>query len=340
MKTAFIGYKNQAKRLMLLVDRLNICKQFVIYYPDYQKLSEKFTAEEISCEIKLTSSLKDIFDADAIFIASPTHTHWHYIENLQNNFNGYIFCEKPPCSNEEELDAILSLDKKAKQRIFFNFNYRNSIFAQTCKSAIQSGNYGAPISLSFHSSHGLAFKESFTENWRNLSNNVFENVIGNVGIHYIDLVFYLMGSGDNINFQSAKISEYTKNSDSAVITLMTDIGLPATILLSYAAPFRNTATMMFSDGIIDLQDGTISVQTPRDFFNASGLFSPPPKQEIKSFPSSREYYNDSIINTISEFFKIVQGSLDGSLHDFSCSLETTKFLLKLQNNNPLTSSHR
>lgn len=333
MKVAFIGYRNQAKRLMCLVDKLNLCRQFLVYYPDYQTLLERFTDEGISCKIKLTSSLKDIYEVDAVFIASPTHTHWYYLERLQKEFSGYIFCEKPPCKKIEELDAILELDKKAKSRIFFNFNYRNSIFAQVCKSAIDNGKFGVPISLSFHSSHGLAFKQSFTDNWRNLSNDILENVIGNVGIHYIDLAFYLMGGGERGYLHTTKISEYTEYSDSALITLMTRTGLPTTILLSYAAPFRNTATMMFSNGIIELKDGVVSSQTPRDCFDGSGLFCPPSKEVIKAFTSSREYYNNSIMNTISEFFKIVQGQLNCSMYDFSCSVETTRFLLKLQKSN-------
>ena len=46
--------------------------------------------------------------------------------------------------------------------------------------------------------------------------------------------------------------------DSAFITVQSQVGLPATILLSYASPFENTAKLILSDGIIELINGLIN----------------------------------------------------------------------------------
>jgi len=330
MKIAFIGYKNHAKRLMSVFSKLGYCQEFLVYYPDFQKLSSSFSSEGLHCKVQLTSSIQDIYEVDAIIIASPTNTHWKYIKLIISNFHGYIFCEKPPCSNLKELEFLYALEDGEKSRIFFNFNYRSSVFSMVCQSAIESGEYGIPISLSFSSCHGLAFKSNFSENWRNLSEDMLDNVIGNVGIHYVDLVSHLMGDSKSIYSSKLKVSELTKFSDSALITINSKVGLPTTILLSYSSPFHNTAKLLFSDGIIELINGVVSVKTPRDSLDKDGLFAPPPKKLIKRFSSSREYYDDSIKNSVCSFLYAVKNLKNFSLKQYHCSLDSTKIFLTMQ----------
>ena len=330
MKIVFIGYKNHAKRLMFIFSELGYCQEILVYYPDFRKLSSNFSSDGISCKVQLTSSIDDLYEANAIVIASPTHTHCEYLKLILNKFQGYIFCEKPPCKNLKELDFLYALEDRDKSRIYFNFNYRSSVFSQICQSAIESREYGVPISLSFSSCHGLAFKSSFSGNWRNISKEILENVIGNVGIHYVDLAFHLMGNGTSVSFSAIKVSEYTKFSDSALIIVSSQVGLHTTILLSYASPFHNTATFVFSDAIIELINGVVSVKAPRDSLDKDGLFAPPPVKFLKRFSSSREYYNDSMKNSVCSFLNVVKKSKTFPLKQYRCSLDSTKVFLSMQ----------
>ena len=332
MKIAFIGYKNHAKRLMSVFSELGDCQEILVYYPDFQKLSSNFSDDGISCRVQLTSSIEDLFEANAIVIASPTHTHWEYLKLILNKFQGYIFCEKPPCKNLKELELFSALEDSNKSRIYFNFNYRSSLFSKICRSAIESEEYGVPISLSFSSCHGLAFKSSFSKNWRNNSEDILENVIGNVGIHYVDLAFHLLGNERGASFSAMKVSGYTKYSDSALITITSQRGLPTTILLSYASPFHNTAAFVFSDAIIELINGAITLKTPRESFDQDGFFAPPSEKLLKTFSSSREYYNDAIKGSVLSFFKVVKNSKKFPLKDYLCSLDSTRALLMIENN--------
>jgi len=327
MKIGFIGYRNHAKRLMALVDQLAFRKEFIIYYPDSRKLSASFSGEGLKAKIELTSVLRPLYDTDVVFIASPARTHFHYLDLLRKNFKGYIFCEKPPCSNLKELNALAAFNPRFKSRCLFNFCFRHSLFSKACFSAIKSGKHGTPISLSFRNSHGLAFKESFSSNWRNTSRGVLENILGNLGIHYVDLTAHLLGKVKNITAHSVKISGRTRHKDSVILIIETGSALPTTIFLSYACPHEDSAKLVLSDGIIELDNGVLSLRRPRDTFDKSGLFAPPPADVIATFANARSYYDDAIKGSISDFFKVIKASSGIPLSNFASSINSTRLLL-------------
>ena len=330
MNIAIIGYKNHARRLISIINKLNVCSKLIIFHPDKHKLINGFNRDDLEFEIIFTNVIEDMFEASCIFIATPTPTHYKYLVKILPIFKGYIFCEKPPCSSLEEVHNLSLLKRKDKERIYFNFNYRSSELAKLSKEAITNNTYGKLVSLEFYSSHGLACKPNYKENWRNTSNGVLENIVGNVGIHYIDLANYLLNDVEILSVNSIKISKHSRLSDSFLITLSSEESLPSTIYLSYAAPFQNTAKLTFSDSVIELSNGTVSVRHPRDTFDKSGMFKLPPKKVIVSYQSSREYYNHALMKSIQFFINKVESKNKLSIENFNCSIKTTKNILSLQ----------
>jgi len=308
---------------------LGICSRLVIFHPNKNKLINSFELKNLTFEIILTDSLDDLFDCSCIFIASPTSFHFEYINQILPKYNGYIFCEKPPCSSIEEAKKLSALKTKDKERIYFNFNYRFSELAKFCKNAINTKIYGKLISLEFYSSQGLAFKPSYKNNWRNNPNEILENIVGNVGIHYIDLINYLLSEVEVSAVNSIKVSSNSKKFDSSLITVYSKECLPATIFLSYAAPFQNSAKLTFSDAIIELSNGMLSLAAPRDSFDTLGMFKPPVRKIIKDFKNSREYFNDSLMNSISYFTKTAKTGNKLNAEDFDCSIRTCQKILSL-----------
>ena len=111
MKTsAVIGFRNHASKIINTIKSKTNLKY--IYHP-YKRINSKFT-----------NNLKDILKADSVFIASPTHTHFFYLNYLfKNHFKGYIFCEKLPV---QKLDQIKKLKKLINNKLYFNFNLQHS----------------------------------------------------------------------------------------------------------------------------------------------------------------------------------------------------------------------
>jgi len=332
MKIGFIGYRNHALKLLKLTDKLELKKSFLIYYPDSEKLKSQFDSHSISSPSVLTSNFEDLQTTDVIFIASPTSTHFEYLRKLSRFYNGYIFCEKPPCGSVNDLQELSSFDDKIKQRIFFNFCYRYSAFATTCKRIVSNNEFGVPISLTFRSSHGIAFKDFYKENWRNTSALPLDNILGNIGVHYVDLTSYLLGGVNDISFSATSVAPNTKYQDSIQIQIKRKSGLPVSVFLSYACPHDEFAQLIFSDGIVEFQNGVLTTRSPRDTFNTDGFFTSPPIKSTTSFASSVDYYDKAIANSLTEFFYMVEKSSKIPLDLFDSAIHSTQIILNCVDN--------
>tara|TARA_B100001013_G_scaffold98200_1_gene55145 strand:- start:481 stop:1326 length:846 start_codon:yes stop_codon:yes gene_type:complete len=267
--------------------------------------------------------INDLSASDIYIIASPNETHSEWIEIIRSfGKDKYIFCEKPPVTDLQQLTKIKDFDPKT----YFNFNYRYSLLAKTLKKYLETDEIGKLIHASFISSHGLAFRKTYKDNWRFTGNTLSSSIIGNVGIHYIDLVNYLFGDIRDINITTRKIASENLP-DSAFISIESQI-CTSSIFISYAAPFRNEATVIFDDGIIELSNGQITIQSPRDTFDNKKRFKPAEIKTIEtSFTDSTSYYDDSLINSISYFFDRVENNKSFSSSSYEKAIITNQIVL-------------
>ncbi len=306
MKVSIIGYKNHASRLETILKRTGIIPFMWNHHKD------TFTA---------------LRDSDAILISSPNDTHVKYVKKILDlNIDSYIFCEKPPAVNDKELDYLEGLSNNIKGKIFFNFNRRFSYIPKL----ISEKELGKPIHFNFISSHGLAFKSE--NNWRFKSTDKMMGVYGTVVIHYIDLCIWLLGDCKNFNINTAT---YTKSNlaDSITIDMKFNNGCTVNIFASYVTPFINRSNMIFENGIIEQEGGTINLYENWDTYDKNGFFTKPDKQTLLEYESSRDYYNDSINNSLNNFLKIVEIGGRFPLDSFSKSVYSNRILLRGVNNN-------
>ena len=75
-KLGIIGYRNHALRLINIIDNNEFSELTQVYHPS------KNTDYKIT-----TNKLKNLYECDAVIIASPSHTHFSYIVKLLENFN-------------------------------------------------------------------------------------------------------------------------------------------------------------------------------------------------------------------------------------------------------------
>ena len=132
-KIGFIGYKGHANRLIKIFDELDRCEILFFYHPkkdiDIDQLSLKEKRKSSA-----TKKLSDLFKCDGIVICTPNHTHFDYLKTLVKNYEGYIFCEKPPVTKKGELEALIKFSNSDKKRIHFNFNLRFSALFDILKT--------------------------------------------------------------------------------------------------------------------------------------------------------------------------------------------------------------
>lgn len=147
-RIALIGNGSQAQRIKAVL-RGDKLEPDYIYKP---RLREG--------ENGITDDFENVRECGIIFICSPNHTHFDYLESLIGD--RYIFCEKPPVQTQNQIDSLRELDNG---KIHYNFNLR---YSELSKFIIKSREYGFGelISASITSSHGLATKHNYNKSWR------------------------------------------------------------------------------------------------------------------------------------------------------------------------------
>ena len=214
------------------------------------------------------------------------------------------------------------MDSYTKGKIFFNFNRRFSYISKLVKEK----DLGKPVHFNFVSSHGLAFKDTFKDNWRFTSTNELMGVYGTVAVHYIDMCIWLLGECENISINKSTYSE-SNLADSVTIDMKFKNGCTTNIFVSYVTPFINRSNMIFENAIVEQEDGIINLYENWNTIDEKGFFKKPNKQTLLELESSREYYNDSLENSLVEFLKVVKDKDSFPSEYFSKSLESNRILL-------------
>jgi len=300
MKICIIGHKNHSKRLEKILYSLG--------YKDIFLFNHNIHVFDI------------IKDYDIFFISSPNTTHSYWIHKL-TNLDKYVFCEKPPVTTLQDLQKITLYNPK----LYFNFNYRFTKLATIVKSYIKNNKLGKPLYVNCISSTGLAFNESFNNDWRFIGNDIFSSIIGNVGIHYIDMISYIFGSIDDININNLHITSKKLPDTSNISMKIGNISID--IFVSYAAPFHNEIKVIFDNGIIFLKNGVVSISTPRDTFDSNNRFISPNNKVLHEFANSKEYFDMSLKASINFFLQRVKQNSNLPLKFYTQSIDTTKLII-------------
>jgi|TARA_R110002153_G_scaffold29072_2_gene89592 predicted dehydrogenase len=302
MKVTIIGYKNHSTRLHKILESMGVDSHMWNHHKD---------------------DFSKVIGSDCVLISSPSNTHIKYIKRiLKESPNSYIFCEKPPTTNIEDLKYLKGLSSNIKEMIFFNYNYRFSLLSEL----VGECDLGKPVHFNFISSHGLALKDSYKDNWRFSPTNELLGVYGTVAIHYIDLCLWLLGEYESININKHNYSN-SKTSDSITIDMKFKNGCTTNIFVSYVTPFVNKADLIFDDGILELDNGKIKLYEPRESFDENGYFTKPHSRCIVDDNSSKDYYDVSLKKSLSFFIDNVREKNKFNVDDFNMSVKSNEILL-------------
>lgn len=324
MNIGLIGYRRHAARLLgFLLERPEIARVRV-FHPERARLELSGVVAR-DPRIELASGLDALAECDGVVIASPSDTHVPYLRALLGG-RPHILCEKPPGASASDLEYLSTLGEASRDRIAFNFNYRRSGFALETKRLLATGEIGEPIWLQIASTHGFAFRAK--DDWRAMREDVFSNILGNVGIHYLDLALTFLGSPRRVRATARDVSRRLKGSDTVSIEASFECGATAHIFLSYAAPLIHEARLVCANGIVELRDGRVDLRTPRDTFDAGGRFAVPPSSTLSTSASAAAYTDDSHRASIAAFLAVTAARGRFPAEDFARALESTRLVLE------------
>ncbi len=316
-KIGIIGFGNHASRIISILEKFTNIEIHKIFHPT------KIVLENIG-----TNQFKDLYDCDCILILSPDDTHFEYISKLSQNYNGYIFCEKPIVTKLNELRKLENINEDKKKKIFFNFNFRFSKISEILKKGITDKKIGEISHVNILSTHGLAFKKEYLDSWRSDKKKNHHNILDSLAIHYLDLILFQMGNIKNLNYYPRLVSKNGNSYDTCRLTLETE-NASVVIYCSYANPKINEIVIIGTNGYITIRDNKKEIFSPRDTFDPKGFFIKPPMTENEIFNFENEYI-DSLKKSLECFIEYVKNKKLIDLENFDRSIMTTKLLIEMK----------
>ena len=317
LNLGIIGYRKHAGKLISFLEKNSECKINYIYHPT-KSLDDRFT-----------NDFSNLYDCDAVIIASPNKTHYQYIENLTKNFKGYIFCEKPPVISLAELEKLEKLPEEWKQKIFFDFMLRFSDLSELIKNKINSDELGTIIHIDIHATKGLAFKKEYPNSWRADGKTNLHNILDANTIHHIDLLNLYQGKIDKLTYFPSLVSKNGTSFDTSYVILKYENGTTLSIFNSYATPLINDISIIGTNGHLTIRNNHLQIQSPRDTFDKNGLFTNPPISFQSDFSIPNDIEN-SLKKSLDYFISHVRENKNFDLKHFNTSMQTNRLILELK----------
>lgn len=311
MQVGVLGYGNQSKKIISILLKKKVSK--IIVYKKSPHIRNNIKS------IQTTNLLKDLDKVNIIFICSPSGTHCDYLKYFIDKAK-YIFCEKPGLTNKKEWHYLNNLKPRNKKKIYFNFNYIFSNYFKNIGKELNNKKNGEIINFSFYASHGLAFKRKKQINKK----NIFDNIIGNLGVHYVN--FFLKYLKDIKILQSQEMNIANKGKDSSLINFKSRKAF-GNLFLSYASVAYKFAIIHFSNCIIIFDNYKIKKFYPRDVYSKTGLFITPNQKIILS--GDKNHIKNSLDSSINFFLKTVKKNNYFSLENYNLAINSAKTLINM-----------
>ena len=168
-------------------------------------------------------------DIDVLDIATPPPTHAEAIRTALPHGLRAIICQKPFCTSLDEARVVIAEAKAAGTPLIVHENFRFQPWFRAMKAALDAGQVGRPLNLTFRLRTGdgqgasayLARQPYFREMPRFL--------IHETGVHYLDTFRYLMGPPDGIYADLRRLNPGIRGEDAGHVLL--DYGSGARALL-------------------------------------------------------------------------------------------------------------
>jgi len=175
IKVAVLGYGHLGKWHCQKVDSCSESELFAIVEP-FESGQE--AAAKNHPNAKIVSHIEEVInDIDAGIIVTPTSTHFELTRYLLDR-NKHVFCEKPLCSNMEEVSELLPLLKKDK---VFQVGHSERCHKAWEELSPYFEKIKGPFTLDLN--RVAAFKGRATD----------VDVVQDLMIHDLDLVLFLFG---------------------------------------------------------------------------------------------------------------------------------------------------
>ena len=232
-------------------------------YSRSEEKREKF-AEKYNCSA--ASSYEEILQDDsieAIINTTPNHVHLETTEKAAKS-KKHVFLDKPIAHNIKDGKKIAEICTRENIVLSIGYQRRRENQFRWIKKEIEKGNFGKMVQAECNISRD---REGQFElgHWRYESEGMPGGVMLQIGIHYVDVLEFLMGPVKSVSAKTAQLVLPGENPDIANLILEHENGALSNLTASYASAseyylmniYGKTATAYFNhfDGLRILSRG-------------------------------------------------------------------------------------
>lgn len=191
-------------------------------------------------------------EVDAVFITSPDAMH-HADTLLALRHGKAVLCEKPVAMNAAEAREMSEAAKAAGllYGVAQNFRYNHSL--DWMREAIRSGKIGSPQFA--HAEYDYPADRA-PRKWIKDPSLACGGPIGDVGVHCIDALRYILGEEvESVATLATKSSPDDQVEATASLQLQMTGDLLASVAVSARSPYRTLIEVTGSDGVLIAENG-------------------------------------------------------------------------------------
>jgi predicted dehydrogenase len=216
---------------------------------DLQEDKAKEKAEEHGCE--WTTDYKELIardDIDVIGVYTSSGTHCDYaIEVVEAG--KHAFTTKPMDILVEKCDAAIAAAKKAGKILAVDFGNRYSLENQQLKAAISEGVIGqvflGDVKMKWWREQSY-YNGGFPLGWRSRKETEGGS-IANQGVHFVDLIYWLLGPVKEVYGRSATLAHDIETEDISIAQLTFESGAWG-LITTTTSSYPNLGTSMEISG--------------------------------------------------------------------------------------------
>ncbi|QNI37388.1 Gfo/Idh/MocA family protein [Edaphobacter albus] len=197
-------------------------------------------------------------EVDAVFITSPDAMH--YADTLMVIRSGKaVLCEKPVAMNAAQAREMAEAAKQAGilYGVAQNFRYNRSL--AWMREQIQMGKIGQP---QFARAEFDYPADRAPRKWIKDPNLACGGPIGDVGVHCIDALRYILGQDvESVSTLATKSATEDQVEATAMLQMQMTGGVLASVAVSARTPYRTLVEITGSDGVLIAENG-LTVDRP------------------------------------------------------------------------------
>lgn len=184
----------------------------------------------LPADVAVRNSLDELLeldDADAIVIAAPSAQHAG-LASSAFAARKHVYIEKPLATSAEDGRQVVEAWQSAGTAGTVGFNFRHSRLIEAARARLTAGDLGELVGIQTR----FLWAAEKIEGWR-ASLEMGGGVLPDLASHHIDLVTAI--TGERITGVRCETRSLRTPEDTAVLHLVTESGIPAQTLVSFAA---------------------------------------------------------------------------------------------------------